>query len=71
MIFILFDSLLLFQTICDTVASEMNRMLQLFRNRNPTFQGGISVLGHSLGKICSFGNKLHTFLMLFRNADLF
>ena len=36
------------------VASEMNRMLELFRQRNPTFQGGVSVMGHSLGSCILF-----------------
>uniref|UniRef100_A0A8B9T317 DDHD domain containing 2 n=1 Tax=Anas platyrhynchos TaxID=8839 RepID=A0A8B9T317_ANAPL len=38
------------QTIVDTVASEMNRLYQLFLQRNPHFKGGVSIAGHSLGK---------------------
>lgn len=38
------------QTIVDTVASEMNRLYQLFLQRNPLFKGGVSIAGHSLGK---------------------
>uniref|UniRef100_A0A8V5H515 Uncharacterized protein n=1 Tax=Melopsittacus undulatus TaxID=13146 RepID=A0A8V5H515_MELUD len=38
------------QTIVDTVASEMNRLYQLFLHRNPLFKGGVSIAGHSLGK---------------------
>lgn len=38
------------QTIVDTVASEMNRLHQLFLQRNPQFKGGVSIAGHSLGK---------------------
>ncbi|NWI18435.1 DDHD2 Phospholipase, partial [Crypturellus soui] len=38
------------QTIVDTVASEMNRLYQLFLSRNPGFKGGVSIAGHSLGK---------------------
>lgn len=41
------------QTIVDTVASEMNRLYQLFLQRNPDFKGGVSIAGHSLGKGCS------------------
>lgn len=37
------------QTIVDTVASEMNRLYQLFLQRNPLFKGGVSIAGHSLG----------------------
>ena len=36
------------------VALEMNRMLELFRQRNPKFQGGVSVMGHSLGSCVLF-----------------
>ncbi|KFW90883.1 Phospholipase DDHD2, partial [Phalacrocorax carbo] len=35
------------QTIVDTVASEMNRLYQLFLQRNPLFKGGVSIAGHS------------------------
>lgn len=42
------------QTIMNQVTSEMNRMLELFRQRNPTFQGGVSVMGHSLGSCILF-----------------
>lgn len=38
------------QTIVDTVASEMNRLYQLFLQRNPLFTGGVSIAGHSLGE---------------------
>lgn len=38
------------QTIVDTVASEMNRLYQLFLQRNPHFKGGVSIAGHSLGE---------------------
>uniref|UniRef100_A0A8C8E525 DDHD domain containing 2 n=1 Tax=Otus sunia TaxID=257818 RepID=A0A8C8E525_9STRI len=38
------------QTVLDTVASEMNRLYHLFRQRNPLFKGGVSIAGHSLGK---------------------
>lgn len=38
------------QTIVDTVASEMNRLHQLFLQRNPQFKGGVSIAGHSLGE---------------------
>uniref|UniRef100_A0A8C3JQ22 DDHD domain containing 2 n=1 Tax=Calidris pygmaea TaxID=425635 RepID=A0A8C3JQ22_9CHAR len=39
------------QTIVDTVASEMNRLYQLFLQRNPLFKGGVSIAGHSLGNL--------------------
>ncbi|KAM6294655.1 triacylglycerol hydrolase DDHD2 [Aegotheles albertisi] len=42
------------QTIVDTVASEMNRLHQLFMQRNPHFSGGVSIAGHSLGSLILF-----------------
>ncbi|NWT88434.1 DDHD2 Phospholipase, partial [Lanius ludovicianus] len=42
------------QTIVDTVASEMNRLHQLFLQRNPQFKGGVSIAGHSLGSLILF-----------------
>jgi len=38
------------QCIVDTVGNEINRLYDLFMSRNPTFQGDVSVAGHSLGK---------------------
>ncbi|MEQ2218463.1 hypothetical protein XENOCAPTIV_003565, partial [Xenoophorus captivus] len=37
------------QTIVDTVASEINRLHALFKQRHPEFDGALSVVGHSLG----------------------
>lgn len=37
------------QTIVDTVASEINRLHALFKQRHPEFKGAVSVAGHSLG----------------------
>ncbi|NXY50550.1 DDHD2 Phospholipase, partial [Ceuthmochares aereus] len=42
------------QTIVDTVASEMNRLYELFLQRNPLFSGGVSIAGHSLGSLILF-----------------
>ena len=41
------------------VASEMNRMLDLFRQRNPSFTGNVSVMGHSLGSCILFDLLYH------------
>lgn len=35
----------------DKVGLEMNRLHALFMSRNPDFKGGVSVAGHSLGKL--------------------
>ncbi|KAM7416580.1 hypothetical protein PAMA_018572 [Pampus argenteus] len=42
------------QTIVDTVASEINRLHALFKQRHPGFAGAISVVGHSLGSLILF-----------------
>ncbi|XP_052099369.1 phospholipase DDHD2-like isoform X2 [Mytilus californianus] len=47
------------QCIADTVGTEMNRLYQLFCNRNPSFQGAVSVAGHSLGCCVLFDLLLH------------
>ncbi|EDO37134.1 predicted protein [Nematostella vectensis] len=47
------------QTIVDTVGSEMTNLLALFRKRNPSFKGQISVCGHSLGSSIMFDILYH------------
>ncbi|XP_076587418.1 triacylglycerol hydrolase DDHD2 isoform X4 [Chaetodon auriga] len=42
------------QTIVDTVASEINRLHTLFKQRHPDFNGAVSVVGHSLGSLILF-----------------
>uniref|UniRef100_A0A1A7WZL2 DDHD domain containing 2 n=1 Tax=Iconisemion striatum TaxID=60296 RepID=A0A1A7WZL2_9TELE len=42
------------QTIVDTVASEINRLHTLFKQRHPEFEGEVSVTGHSLGSLILF-----------------
>ncbi|XP_035999541.1 phospholipase DDHD2 isoform X2 [Fundulus heteroclitus] len=42
------------QTIVDTVASEINRLHALFKQRHPEFDGAVSVVGHSLGSLILF-----------------
>uniref|UniRef100_A0A6Q2YSD9 DDHD domain-containing protein n=1 Tax=Esox lucius TaxID=8010 RepID=A0A6Q2YSD9_ESOLU len=42
------------QTIVDTVASEVNRLHSLFKQRHPEFTGAVSVVGHSLGSLILF-----------------
>lgn len=42
------------QTIVDTVASEFNRLHDLFKQRHPEFSGAVSVVGHSLGSLILF-----------------
>uniref|UniRef100_H2LW43 DDHD domain containing 2 n=1 Tax=Oryzias latipes TaxID=8090 RepID=H2LW43_ORYLA len=38
------------QTIVDTVASEINRLYALFKQRHPDFNRAVSLVGHSLGQ---------------------
>ncbi|XP_045147244.1 SEC23-interacting protein isoform X2 [Echinops telfairi] len=42
------------QAIVEKVGQEINRLHTLFMSRNPDFQGGISVAGHSLGSLILF-----------------
>ncbi|XP_068130714.1 phospholipase DDHD2-like [Hyperolius riggenbachi] len=42
------------QTILDTVCGEMNRLYSIFKERNSSFPGGVSVVGHSLGSLIVF-----------------
>lgn len=42
-----------------TVGTEMNRLYELFRQRNPTFGGSVSVSGHSLGSLIMFDLLCH------------
>ncbi|XP_069674326.1 phospholipase DDHD2 isoform X3 [Periplaneta americana] len=47
------------QTIMHTVGKELNRLFNLFRERNPTFEGGVSLGGHSLGSLILFDLLYH------------
>lgn len=47
------------QLIVNTVAGEINRMYNIFKKRNPTFSGGVSVAGHSLGSVILFDLLMH------------
>ncbi|XP_072244121.1 triacylglycerol hydrolase DDHD2 isoform X1 [Leuresthes tenuis] len=42
------------QTIVDTVASEINKLHTLFKQRHAGFNGAVSVVGHSLGSLILF-----------------
>lgn len=47
------------QTIMQTVGSEINRLYTLFKGRNPDFDGGIYLGGHSLGSLILFDLLCH------------
>lgn len=47
------------QTIITQVSAEMNRLYHLFVSRNPSFSGGVSVIGHSLGSCIAFDLLAH------------
>jgi hypothetical protein len=38
----------------NTITSEMNRLLRLYKDRNPAFKGKVSIYAHSLGSILAF-----------------
>ena len=48
-----------FQTIISTVAHELNRLYKIFLQRNPNFQGQVSLGGHSLGSLILFDLLAH------------
>ena len=50
-VYLIMKLLLSEQNIVNTVGTEMHRLLDIFRSRNPSFTGEISVCGHSLGKM--------------------
>lgn len=41
------------------VSSELNRLYSLFMDRNPTFNGSVSIYGHSLGSVIAFDIATH------------
>ncbi|KOX76153.1 SEC23-interacting protein [Melipona quadrifasciata] len=47
------------QTIMETVGNELNRLYALFKKRNPDFNGGIYLGGHSLGSLILFDLLCH------------
>lgn len=47
------------QTIINTVGGEINRVYELFKQRNPTFNGQVSLGGHSLGSLILFDLLCH------------
>lgn len=47
------------QTIINTVGSEINRVYELFKQRNPSFKGNVSLGGHSLGSLILFDLLCH------------
>ena len=47
------------QAVINHVSSEMNRLLDLFKQRNPGFSGGVSVMGHALGSCILFDLLAH------------
>ena len=56
---VLLDVLLYYQPsyrekIVRTVSREMNRVYALFKQNNPSFDGKVSILGHSLGSAIAF-----------------
>ncbi|KAJ8923521.1 hypothetical protein NQ315_010099 [Exocentrus adspersus] len=56
---LLYTSPVYCQTIISTVGSELNRIYDLFKERNPTFSGGVSLGGHSLGSLILFDLLCH------------
>ncbi|XP_058117333.1 uncharacterized protein LOC131284607 [Anopheles ziemanni] len=47
------------QSIIDSVGNSLNRLYTLFCQRNPTFDGRVSLAGHSLGSLILFDLLCH------------
>ncbi|XP_044256193.1 phospholipase DDHD2 [Tribolium madens] len=47
------------QTIISTVGNQLNKIFELYKQRNPDFNGGISLGGHSLGSLILFDLLCH------------
>ncbi|KAF7232377.1 hypothetical protein EG68_08321 [Paragonimus skrjabini miyazakii] len=47
------------QVIVDTVAKDICRLRDLFLSRNPGYNGGFSIIGHSLGAVIVFDLLAH------------
>ncbi|XP_029720369.2 mucin-5AC isoform X2 [Aedes albopictus] len=47
------------QNIIDAVGNSLNRLYALFLERNPSFKGGVSLAGHSLGSLILFDLLCH------------
>lgn len=47
------------QTIISKVGSEINRLYSMFKERNPSFNGNVSLVGHSLGSLIVFDLLSH------------
>lgn len=47
------------QKIISTVGNELRRLHELFKKRNPSFKGQISLCGHSLGSLILFDLLSH------------
>jgi hypothetical protein len=45
--------------IISKVGNEMNRLVRKFKERNPKFNGKISLIGHSLGSVICFDLLSH------------
>lgn len=47
------------QDIIDSVSSQLNRLYLKFLNRNPGYDGKVSIYGHSLGSVLSYDILCH------------
>ncbi|KAK4884980.1 hypothetical protein RN001_001251 [Aquatica leii] len=56
---LLYTSTIYSQIILTSVTSELNRIYDLFKQRNPIFDGEISLVGHSLGSVIIFDLLSH------------
>lgn len=56
---LLYTSPVYCQTIISAVGNEINRIYDLYKQRNPSFEGNVSLGGHSLGSLILFDLLAH------------
>ena len=50
---------MIIKIIISKVGHEMNRLIKVFRERNPYFNGKVSLIGHSLGSVICYDLLTH------------
>lgn len=57
------------ETIVQAVGNELNRLYDLFKSRNPQFNGGVSLGGHSLGSLILFDMLCNQKIDILKNTS--
>jgi phospholipase DDHD2 len=56
---LLYSSPFCLQKAIDHISREMNRMMELFQQRNPKFSGDVAIMGHSVGSCIVYDLLTH------------